>query len=270
MIGVPLDGTDASATILQAAAPLARALGASLTLLSVVERPDIPPARKPWLDGIAAPLRDRELPTDVELRVGVPADEILAFGQDRAPALLALATQGRRGLERLRLGSVAEEVLRRCDIPLLLARPETAGTRGSAIVAALDGSPRAERILPDVARLAKATGRPVELVSVALPAVTAGGLGEFPMYFPQDDPEPYLRGVRERLERAEGVAAKAVALSGRAALSLVEYVKETGAGFLALTTHGRGGLRRVLMGSVAEEVLRTAPCPVLVRRVSDE
>ena len=265
MLGVPLDGTEASTTILQAAAPLARALGASITLMSAVERPDIPPERKPWLEGIAAGLRGQDIEVAVELRVGASDEEILGFVRDREPLFLAMTTHGRRGLDRLRLGSVTEAVLRRADAPLLISRPDTAGTRGRAIVAALDGSPLAEEILPDVVRLAKATGRAVEVASVALPAVTAGGVGEFPMYFPQDDPEPYLKTVAARLE-ADGVKAKAVALSGRAASALMTYAAESGAGFLALTTHGRTGLRRALLGSIAEEILRNAPCPVLVRR----
>ncbi|HEX7901863.1 MAG TPA: universal stress protein [Planctomycetota bacterium] len=259
-LGVALDGTETSATVLQAVAPLARAFPASITLMSAVERPDLPPERKPWLEGIAAGLREQDIQVSVELRVGAAADEILAFARERSPLLLAMATHGRRGLDRLRLGSVTEAVLRRADVPLLIARPDTAGARGKAIVVALDGSPRAETILPDVARLAKATGRAVEVASVALPAVTAGGVGEFPMYFPVDDPEPYLKELCKRIE------AKPVALSGRAASSLMAYAAESGAGFLALTTHGRTGLRRALLGSIAEEILRNAPCPVLVRR----
>ena len=264
-LGVPLDGSETSAAVLQAVAPLARALRASITLMSVVERPDIPPERKPWLEGIAAGLREGDIEVAVELRVGAAAEEILAFGRAKSPLLVAMATHGRRGLDRLRLGSVTEEVLRRSDVPLLIARPDTAGARGKAIVVALDGSPLAEAILPDVVLLAKATGRSLDLASVALPAVTAGGIGEFPMYFPQQDPEPYLKEACRRVS-AEGVEAKPVALSGRAASALLTYAAESGAGFLALTTHGRTGLRRVLMGSIAEEILRSAPCPVLVRR----
>ena len=85
------------------------------------------------------------------------------------------------------------------------------------------------------------------------------------MYFPQHDPEPYVKEVARRLS-ADGLSAKAVALSGRAASALLAYAAESGAGFLALTTHGRTGLRRALLGSIAEEILRNAPCPVLVRR----
>jgi nucleotide-binding universal stress UspA family protein len=257
--GVALDGTEASASILEAAGPLARAFQASLTLISVVERAELSAERRRWLEGVA---RGQE----IELRVGVPDAGILDFLRERAPVLLAMATHGRRGLDRLRLGSVAEAVLRRSEVPLLIARPDTAGARGQAILVALDGSPLAEEILPDVERLAKATGRAVEIASVSLPAVTAGGVGEFPMYFPQDDPEPYLKGVCARLA-GSGIAAKPVALSGRAAPALLAYAAESGAGFIALTTHGRTGLRRALLGSIAEEILRNAPCPTLVRRV---
>jgi nucleotide-binding universal stress UspA family protein len=266
-IVVTLDGRETSARILQVAAPLARSLGASLQVLSVLEEGDAPELRETWMRDALKGVKDVDV--RVETRRGDAAKEILAFVRERAPLFLAMTTHGRRGLERLRVGSVAEDVVRDSDLPLVLARPDTAAARGEAILVALDGSPLAESVLPDVALIAKAQARPVELVSVALPVVTAGGVGEFPMYFPHDDPEPYLRGVAERLA-AEGVAAKTAALSGRAAVTLVEYARERGAGFIALTTHGREGLRRALLGSVAEETLRTAPCPVLVRRAAVE
>ncbi len=265
MIAVALDGTPESSSILLAAVPLARASNAPLVLVSVVERPDIPPERKAWLERTASGLSG--LTVTCQLRIGDPAEELLAFTRENAPAMLALATHGRRGLERLRLGSVAEAVLRRADVPLLIARPDTADVRGSKILAALDGSPQGEEILPDVLRLAKAWGRPVDVVRVVLPAVTAGGVGEFPMYFPVEDPLPYLQGVCGRLE-AEGVKAAPVALAGRAAGELLRYAGESGAGMICMTTHGRTGVRRVLMGSIAEEILRHAPCPVLLRRAS--
>jgi nucleotide-binding universal stress UspA family protein len=266
-IAVALDGSPPSASILLAAVPLARAWNAALVLVSVLERPDIPPERGPWLEALAADLTKQGLTAIAELRLGDPAEELLAFTRETSPALLALATHGRRGLDRLRLGSVAEEVLRRCDVPLLVARPETAASRGRVVLVALDGSPRAEEILPDAVRLAKATGRPVELVRVSLPAVTAGGLGEFPMYFPQEDPLPYLKRTCGRLA-ADGVSAVPVALAGQAAGELLRYAGEADAGLMVMTTQGRTGLRRALLGSVAEEVLRQAPCPVLLRRTS--
>lgn len=264
-LGVALDGSEESTSILQAVAPLARALRAPVTLLSVIQGADLLLLRKSWLEAIAEKLKKQEVAADLELRVGDAAEEILAFTRERTPDLLAMATHGRRGLDRLRLGSVTEQVLRRSDVPLLIARPDTAGERGEAILVALDGSALAEEVLPDVVRLAKATGRPVELARALLPVVTAGGLGEFPMYFPQEDPAPYLDEVCAILA-TEDVQAVPVALAGRAGSSLLTYAAGSNAGLIALTTHGRTGLRRVLMGSIAEEILRTAPCPVLVRR----
>lgn len=78
---------------------------------------------------------------------------------------------------------------------------------------------------------------------------------------------PYLRGVCERLV-AEGVEARPVGLEGRAASRVLEHAKEAGAGLICMATHGRTGLARALLGSVAEEILRHAPCPVLVRRTA--
>lgn len=265
MLAVALDGSDDSSSILQTVGPLARAWKSPVSLVSVVATSDLQPARKSVLERLAAGLSAQGLAATFQVRVGAPAEELLAFTRETRPALLAVATHGRRGLDRLRLGSTAEEVLRRAEVPLLIARPDTATLRGSMLLTALDGSPEAESILPDVVGISRATGWPVDLARATLPAVTAAGLGEFPMYFPKEDPQPYLEGVCKRLA-VEGVKARPVALAGRASTEVLRYAAEAGAGMICLTTHGRTGLRRVLLGSIAEEILRGAACPVLVRR----
>jgi nucleotide-binding universal stress UspA family protein len=109
------------------------------------------------------------------------------------------------------------------------------------------------------------SGATVEVVQVALPVVSAMGLGEVPVLMPSEDPRPYLERERGRLE-AVGVPARAVALEGRAAPELLRHLREGGAALVCMTTHGRSGLPRLLLGSIAEELLRHASCPVWIRR----
>jgi nucleotide-binding universal stress UspA family protein len=102
------------------------------------------------------------------------------------------------------------------------------------------------------------------LINVAEVMVTAPGLEYSDSSTLTPDMRPYLRDVRERLTR-QGMKVVTKARIGFPAAEIVEYAADVGAGLIAMTTHGRSGLRRVIMGSVAEQIFRTAPCAVLVR-----
>jgi nucleotide-binding universal stress UspA family protein len=80
-----------------------------------------------------------------------------------------------------------------------------------------------------------------------------------------EDSKPYLRRVQARLLE-EGVNARIEALEGRVASAILDHASKTDAFLIALTTHGRTGFERILMGSIAEEIVRHSSCPVLVRR----
>ena len=91
------------------------------------------------------------------------------------------------------------------------------------------------------------------------------GLEASPVTIPAEDPMPYLRKVANRLV-AHGVHAHPLTCEGAAHDAILRQAEETGASLLCMTTHGRTGLARLFLGSVAEGVLRKAPCPVLLRR----
>jgi nucleotide-binding universal stress UspA family protein len=135
----------------------------------------------------------------------------------------------------------------------------------SRLVVALDGSPRSEAILEDVVPLARRLKASVNLIRSVLPPITMTGLGEIPGVQIAENPMPYLEGVKTRLS-SEGVEASVAGLQGRAGAEILRYLREQGASLLCMTTHGRSGLARALLGSIAAEVMRQAPCPVLLRR----
>jgi nucleotide-binding universal stress UspA family protein len=91
------------------------------------------------------------------------------------------------------------------------------------------------------------------------------GVGDVPGVRVDENPLPYLERVRARLA-SEGVDATVAALEGRAGFQILRYAQENNASLLCMTTHGRSGLARIVLGSIADEVLRQAPCPVLLRR----
>lgn len=261
---VPTDGSPASEAAFPAIMPLVRAYHPEVALLYVYENPEksyLPPAGIPKA---CTALRSVGVNATLEFAEGPPAREILRAAREKHVDLIAISTHGRGGLVRLTAGSVTEEVLRKTDVPLLVNRPGTRVQEWKTLSVALDGSEQAEAVLPDVVALARSLGATVELIQVAFP-VMAGGVGETAIVLPPEDPRPYLNGVAARIE-SQGVTARVVALEGPPAGELLRHLQASGASLLCMTTHGRSGLARLFLGSVAEEVLRKAPCPVLLRR----
>lgn len=221
-------------------------------------------------------LAGRGIEAQCVLRAGDPAEVILKEAEQRGVSLIAMATHGRSGLSRLARGSVAEEVIRRASAPVLLANPEgLLSGRGihrfDRILVPLDGSRRSARILAPAVELARCYDAELLLLQVhevilrtdlaELGLPRGGGVFEVPREACAED--------RAEALRAQGLRARAICLSdvsvSRAILSVVASEE---ADLVALTTHGRSGLNRVLFGSVAEAVLRRCPVPLLIQRVA--
>jgi nucleotide-binding universal stress UspA family protein len=188
-----------------------------------------------------------------------------------------MATHGRSGAKRWLLGSVAEKVLRGTTNPLFLVR--AAASKASpqriidSIVVPLDGSPLAERILPTVSNWARALDVEVTLIRAF----------EFPAsaYYGSEDDLPDYDAFREgaRKEAAdylkekegalvrEGVRTVSIqTLEGPAAVEIISFAQTAPRALIAMSTHGRSGVRRWMLGSVTEKVVRHGADPVLVVR----
>lgn len=266
---VPLDTSPEAEAVLGAVMPIVRAFSCEVVLLHVLEQPGPVESGRAYLEKAAGALRSKGIASSSCLRQGDVAEQIVSFAHIAEAGLIAMATHGRRGLRRLMAGSVTESVLRRAEVPLIVCRPGTGLREWKRILVGLDGSARAEKILSDIAWIARGVRASVDVLEATLPVVVPGAAGEFPAVFDAEDPLPYLRTICDRLA-AQGVPATPTARVGRPATQIVQQAEETAAGLIAITTHGRSGLSRALAGSVAEEVLRTAPCPVLVRRLAME
>jgi nucleotide-binding universal stress UspA family protein len=151
------------------------------------------------------------------------------------------------------------------------------------VLVALDGSEIAEQVLAHVEALTEKFGSRITLLRAIMP--TALPLMETPMGLPvtpyttetyveaaeaeRQAASDYLREVGDRL-RDRGFQVEQKLGDGPAAGVIVERAGALGADLIAMTTHGRGGLERLLLGSVAEEVTRKAPCPILLVRATAE
>jgi nucleotide-binding universal stress UspA family protein len=260
---VTTDGSAEAEHAFAAMMPIVRMDHPEVSVLYVLEDPEAsfyPPAKVAKACGA---LRVAGVDAHLVIREGSPAEEIVRLS--KKSDLLVMSTHGRGGFKRILLGSVTEAVVRGAELPMLVTRPGVAVREWTRMIVALDGSPNGERILNDVIPLARRLHSAVELVRAAWPPITGGGLGDTPGVQIYEDPLPYLEGMKSWLA-TQGVDASVKALEGRAGAQILRIAEESDSPLLCMTTHGRTGLSRVLLGSIADEVIRHAPCPVLLRR----
>ena len=234
-------------------------------LLQVIDRVDEIEPTRAYLSRLERDLERDGIDSLPRVEFGGPVEEILHQAQPRRHDLVAMTTHGRTGLRRAIMGSVAEEVLRHSKVPLVLNRPGTKIGDWKRIVVALDGTPAAEAILDEAARLALLLKATLHVVRVTLPLLPTSDMFFEPPPPAREDPQPYLDEICTRLAK-QGLLAVPSVREGFAGQEVVKYAQEIGAGLIGMVTQGKSGLPRLLAGSVAEEVLRSAPCPVLIRR----
>lgn len=286
---IPLDGSAAA----DAAVPLAEQIPTRLVYLLQVA-----PAGRSGHDGEPATAgeaslaraaeRFRQQGRDVEV-LRMTGDAAVRIAEAAADVdLIAMGTRGRGAGGRALFGSVADRVAREASVPTLVvwggdrAAPNAPVRR---VVVPLDGSARAEAALPVAAALADEVGVALHLIRVAeatLPldlavgATTPGALpyGVIPGDAYHETMAVAQRSARAYLEeRAAGLAApnRRVTVETRGGGAATELLAAVGPGDLvALASHGRSGLRRWLVGSVAERLIREAPAPILLVRSPPE
>ena len=203
---------------------------------------------------------------------GDPAAQILETVEEVSPDLIAMATHGRTGLQRMVRGSVAERVLRHVDAPLLLVNPGSEerkeDTAFRRILVPLDGSPLADAILPYVIALARSVGSEVTLLRIeALEPYISHPLAGMPLLEPKlwnaQAVRETLQPQLDRLLEAR-VDAKIEARIGDAAAEITALAEDYD--LVALSSHGRSGVSRWWFGSVAEQILRVVSRPVFLVR----
>jgi nucleotide-binding universal stress UspA family protein len=298
---VPLDGSTFGEWALPAALGIARRAGAQLELVTV----DVPPPPLISDAGLlrydsawASAARDRALayleavaerisraagPTVARtVRSGGKVAELLVEHAARVGAdLVVMSTHGHGPLKRAWLGSVADAVARHSPVPVLLVRPEGEDGPDLAhevlfrnVLVPLDGSAYAEEVLTHAVALGEPAGAGYALLEVVVPPYAVGApVGTFPPHFDpalleagKEAAAGYLRGVAERLRRRELRVETLVAVEPFTSAAILEEAERLEVDLIALTTHGRGGLGRLMLGSVADKIVRGARVPVLLYR----
>ena len=209
---------------------------------------------------------------------GRPEDVIVEKAAADKTTLIAMATHGRSGMSRWLLGSIAEKVLRAATNPLLLVRAsEEALTEGEAvlrsIIVPLDGSELAESVLPTAVKFARLFNVGMVLFrTYELPASAYYGRENYlPNYEElknrvKEQAQDYLDKRIEAI-KAEGVQrVSSVLIEGSGPNEIIDYARKTPNALITMCTHGRSGVKRWVLGSVTEKVVRHSGDPVLVMR----
>ena len=321
---VPLDGSAFSARALATGAAIARKRGVTLHLLSVytplvvpLSLPDAPAYDRSFDDAQREALQaalheyaerlknELGITTKTAVFEGDPAVVLSDEAARRGASLVVMTTHGRGGFTRAWLGSVADELLRRSAVPLLIVRPPdaeedegaelaagSAGLSGIAnpaevsvsptespypfhrILVPLDGSSLAEEIL----ETAIALGIPGETSYVLLRVVpvpktvlppnetfwTAREIAA--QNAARESAATYLDGMARRVREAGHPVEPVVVLGHDVARTVMQEARDRGIDLFAISTHARGGLARLRLGSVADKIVRGAACPTLVAR----
>ena len=192
--------------------------------------------------------------------------------------LVVMATHGRGAMGRLWLGSVADYLIRHLNLPVLLVHPDRGRVPlpknlSRSILVALDLSRDAEAILEPVITLTQLTQGHVTLLHNLEPALGTATQVPYPVPFDPVLLEENRRYAQSQLDRlADRLRLRGVSVSARistgtsTAAVLLEELEKSEYDLIAMTTHGKRGLGRLLLGSVADKVIRGASKPVLVMR----
>lgn len=290
---VPLDGSAFGEHALPYALETARSSGAAIELVHVHElvRLEELTVDPQWDEevreqerGYLASMADRISraaagAVSFTLLVGTPVRALCEQADEAGADLIVMTTHGRGGFERAWIGSVADGLVRRVEIPILLIRPreETPDlereVRFRHILVPLDGSEFSEQILEHALAIGRPGGARYTLLRIVPPSLLVGGrvieVDEERVTEIMRRSQDYLGRVAERLRRRSVEVATQVVAHPSPAGAILEWAAAYGADLIAMTTHGRGGLARLVLGSVADKVLRGTAVPLLLYRPHD-
>lgn len=228
--------------------------------------------RRTQLNELAEKLTARGLAARALLKRGKPVEQIVHAAIEEGADLIAMTKRGFGTIGRILVGSVADKVVRHSPVPVLLVRAETLFQRGARVVppdrilVPVDGSERSMRILPSVFKMAHGFGSKITLAYVARENEPDGVLPYEHLDRPAARVVERTMNAAARKLRNRGATVNVVVVAGDPAERILELQKRQGHDLIAMTTHGRTGFERWLLGSVAEKVLKAADVPLLVLR----
>jgi nucleotide-binding universal stress UspA family protein len=284
LIIVPLDGSSFAEMALSTAFTLARAWNAEIEVVTAHDPTDKKSTEgvEEYLAGVVARIRD-EVGFDVTsaLAAGSPAEALEQHVRSTGADLVVMTSHGRGPLSRIWLGSVTDAFIRRASTPVLLVRPGEGEELDLSkeitferVLIPVDGSEGGDAILTSALALGKACDS--EFVLLKVSGATEAVSSSFVPYAVRVNPKT-LDDERKKAEedldvRVQRLIAEGVAVTGQVALDnspsegVLRFAAENDIDLIAMATHGRGGVARMVLGSVTDKVVRGATQSVLVRR----
>jgi nucleotide-binding universal stress UspA family protein len=280
---VPLDGSEKDARALAVARALANLSGAGVRLIHVLDRP----AHGDESDGLAkgdaeqrlaeragSLAADRDVPITWGVVTGEDVVEAVVRNATNHDALVVvMGTRAPNVVGRVIAGSVADRVMRECTRPVVLVPPGTADMAGKRIrlgrvLVPLDGSELAERALDFFLRLRYANTLEYVLLTVMPPAAASWAVGAEPGAAESSEPgraASWLEQAAARVRMRGATAVETQVAEGADPAELIAgAVREYLVDMICMSTRGTGGLRRLVLGSVAEAVVRASEVPVVL------
>jgi nucleotide-binding universal stress UspA family protein len=282
---VPTDGSETARGALEHAVDLAGRFDATVRVLhaadelTVGQLPLGKDVRHQWgellVEEAAEVVEDAGIDAEETVEVGAPYEIILEHAAECD--LVVMGSHGRTGLERYLLGSIPEKVVRLADQPVVTVRAEEGNPPRypyDDVLIPTDGSEGALEAVELGVSVAAAHDATVHAVSVvderAMDARVGPGTEQLE--------DPLTERARRAVQSVEAAAAntdvgamRTEVRSGTPHREIMDALEENAADLVVMGTHGRSGLERYLLGSVAERVLRTSPVPVMtVRRSADD
>ncbi|SIS19928.1 universal stress protein [Natronorubrum thiooxidans] len=288
---IPTDGSDPAETAAQRGFDLAAQCDATVHVLSVADSSiatgagysgdsqSIRDQLRKQATARATSLRDaateRGLEATAITREGIPSKEIVDYADEHAIDAIAIGTSGRGGVTRAVVGSVADKVIRTAPVPVVTTTPKTATaadeeTTVDSILLPTDGSDTAETVVQRGFALAAKLDATVHLLSVINNdrAQILSALADADVDIADELREQATDVLDELAAEAQALDVDVVTTTrnGVPAEGIVDYADTEGIDLIAMGTAGRGGFERALVGSVTDEVVRTAVIPVLTVR----
>jgi nucleotide-binding universal stress UspA family protein len=286
---IPLDGSIGAERVLEHLPWLAPSATTDIVLVSVVNAPyyaygavnfsspdlytTIWKDTEKYLEQKRTRLRAAGYAVTVAICGGDPAVEILDLARSLEVDMVAMTTHGRTGFVRWALGSVAERVIQAATFPVFLVRAsfDVASTPPARIMVPLDGSKFSERALFKATEIAQRIKCEVLLLNAFNGAEQSGSrlyLGtQAELYTMIDhwrtEMGAYLDRTAEQL-RNEGIIVQTRMVVADAAAAIHDFSHMDDIGLIVMSTRGRSGMERWVYGSVANRVLRSANCPILL------
>ena len=281
---IPIDGSKLAELALPYAECLARTFGSEVILLSIVESTDseYQHMHQLYVEKLADLVKQNiESNTAATVKpvilTGKPAKEIIDYAEQNDIRLIIMASHGRTGIKSWAMGSVANNVLERTSIPILLVRAKTPCTEESGeklfsrILIPLDGSENGEAALAHIQELSNELQTEVTLLQVISDRKHVHTIGgQNIIRFTKEQIEStkirtikYLEEVCQRLTNTKAVT-KCEVHVGEAAEEIIKFADNMNASLVALSHQGHTGLGQSFMGGVAHKILHSGNKPVLL------